>query len=63
MSKKIENMPLSAVIYLFMATLGFAFHQNMGVIGDYVCMPFIAFLKLLNRMLNRFQISTISYFS
>ncbi|CAM9269327.1 unnamed protein product [Ascophyllum nodosum] len=62
-SKKIENMPLSAVIYLFMATLGFAFHQNMGVIGDYVCMPFIAFLKLLNRMLNRFQISTISYFS
>lgn len=63
MSKKLDNMPLSATIYLILATLGFAFHEDAGVIGDYVCKPFIAFLGVLNKMLNRFQISTISYFS
>lgn len=56
-------MPLSAVIYLSLVSLGFAFQQNAGVIGDYVCRPFIAFLGLLNKMLNHFQISMISYFT
>lgn len=63
MSKKLDNMPLSAIIYITLATLGFVFHQNAGVMGHYVCKPFIAFLGILNRVLNRFQISTISYFS
>eukprot|EP00904_Undaria_pinnatifida_P011046 jgi/Undpi1/7071/HiC_scaffold_22.g09545.m1 len=63
MSKKIDNMPLSAVIYLSVATMGFVFHGDAGVVGDYVCRPFIAFLGILNNLLNRFQISTISYFT
>lgn len=63
LSKKIDNMPASAVIYIMLAALGFALHEDAGVIGDYVCKPFIAFLRILNRLLDKFQISTISYFT
>lgn len=63
MSKKLDNMPVSAVIYLSLATLGFAFHGKAGFVGDYLCKPFIAFLGLLNKGLNHFQATTITYFS
>lgn len=63
MSKKIDNMPLSALIYITLATMGFVFHGDAGLVGDYACRPYIAFLGILNNLLNRFQISTISYFT
>ncbi|CAM9262502.1 unnamed protein product [Ectocarpus fasciculatus] len=63
MSKKLDNMPISAIIYLLLASLGFAFHGNAGLVGDYACKPFIAFLGLLNKGLNHFQATTITYFS
>ncbi|CAN0160958.1 unnamed protein product [Scytosiphon promiscuus] len=61
--KKLDNMPLSAMIYLVLASLGFMFHGNAGIVGDYACKPFIAFLGVLNEWLNHFQATTISYFS
>lgn len=63
MSKKLDNMPVSAVIYITLSTLGFVFHGNAGVVGEYLCKPFIAFLGLLNKGLNNFQATTITYFS
>ncbi|CAM9797704.1 unnamed protein product [Ectocarpus sp. 12 AP-2014] len=63
MSKKLDNMPISAVIYLLLASLGFAFHGNAGLVGDYACKPFIDFLGLVNKGLNHFQATTITYFS
>lgn len=63
MSKKLDNMPVSAMIYITLSTLGFVFHGNAGAVGEYLCKPFIAFLGLLNTGLNRFQATTISYFS
>lgn len=63
MVRKLDNMPASAVIYIVLAALGFIYQNDAGVIGAYVCRPYIAFLGKLNVLLNRFQISTISYFS
>lgn len=63
MSKKLDNMPISAIIYLTLASLGFAFHGDAGLVGDYACKPFISFLGLLNKGLDHFQATTISYFS
>lgn len=61
--RKMDNMPASAVIYIVLACAGYGLHGEAGVIGDYVCRPFIGFLRQLNKLLNLFQMSTISYFS
>lgn len=61
--RKMNDMPISAVIYVACCALGFTLQGEAGVIGEYVCRPYIGLLGGLNRLLNRFQISTIDYFS
>lgn len=63
MRRKMDNMPSSAVIYLILTLLGYLLHDNAGFIGDYLCKPYITFLKTLNQLLDKFQISTITYFT